>query len=84
MAVLATRTDDEKLVAISVYEKGAKTVTGQTKACNVNIFVHSTAWASLTADGWKLVERSVLYALGRPLAVEPSGKLTTTWANIKD
>jgi len=84
LIVLATRADNENLVAISVYEKGAKTVTGQTKACNVNMFVHSTAWASLTTDSWKLVERSVLYAMGRLLAVEPSGKLATTWARMKD
>lgn len=80
---LAVREDNEALVGISIYEKGAKTATGETKARHVNIFPHSTGWVSLTADGWKLVENSILYALGRSLSVEPLDKLATTWASMK-
>ena len=55
---------------------------GKTKARHVNIWPHSTGWNVITADGWKLIERSVLYALGR-LAVEREGKLAVTWGDIK-
>ncbi len=82
--ILAVREDNEALAAIAVYEKGAKTATGQTKARHLNIFPHSTGWTSLTADGWKLVENSVLYALGRSLNVEPVEKLSTVWGYIKN
>ena len=76
--------NQEKLSFISVYEKGAKAVTGQAKALHVNLFPHSTRWGNLTDDGWKLIERSVLYALGKlPMAVEPVGKLAVRWAAIK-
>ena len=84
LTILAVRADDEGRVTMSVYEKGAKTATGQTKACHVNIYAHSTAWEVITTDGWKLIENSILYASGRILAVEPSGKLATTWAGIKN
>ena len=49
--ILAVRADNDDLVAISVYEKGAKTMKGTTKAIHVNIWPHSTGWA--TGDrGW--------------------------------
>ena len=84
LEILATRDDNEDLVAISVYEQGAKTMKGATKARHVNIFPHSTGWNMLTDDAWKLVENSVLYALGRiPLAVDAKEKLATRWADIK-
>lgn len=83
LTVVAVRADNESLVAISVYEKGAKTVTGQTKARHVNIFPHSTGWAVLTESGWKLIDSSVLYAVGRSLAVESIGKIAIAWARIK-
>ncbi|MFC1719315.1 hypothetical protein ACFL6S_37040 [Candidatus Poribacteria bacterium] len=81
--ILAVRADDPTRIAISVYEKGAQTLKGETQARHVNIFPHSTGWGMVTDDGWKLIENSVLYALGKSLAVEPVGKLTTTWAGIK-
>ncbi len=80
--ILAVRADNEDLVAISVYEKGAKTMKGTTKTRHVNIWAHSTAWNAITDDGWKLIERSVLYALGR-MALEREGKLAVTWGNVK-
>jgi hypothetical protein len=80
--ILAVRADQEEFVAISVYEKGAKTMKGKTKARHVNIWPHSTGWNNITNDGWTLIKRSVLYALGR-LAVEREGKLAATWGDIK-
>ncbi|MFQ6042985.1 MAG: hypothetical protein ACE5PV_19200 [Candidatus Poribacteria bacterium] len=81
--VIAVRPDKEDFVAISVYEKGAKTITGKTKAIHVNIWPHSTAWNMVTDDGWKLIENSVLYALGR-MPVEGDGRLAVTWGDIKN
>ena len=80
--ILAVRADMEDFAAISVYESGAKTISGATKARHVNIFPHSTGWDVITDDGWKLIERSVLYALGR-MPVESEGKLAVTWGDIK-
>lgn len=82
--ILAVRADNEDLVAISVYEAGAKTIKGSTKARHVNIFPHSTGWAMVTDDGWELIHRSILYALGQiPFDVAPADKLTSTWGRIK-
>ena len=86
--ILAVRADMEDFVAISVYESGAKTISGATKARHVNIFPHSTGWDVITDDGWKLIERSVLYAMDLliPAADTPvseEGKLTTTWGQLK-
>lgn len=81
--ILAVRTDNEALVAISVYEKGAQTLNGETQARHVNLFPHSTGWGMLTDDGWKLIENSVFYAMGKLAAVEPAGKLAVRWADIK-
>ncbi len=47
------------------------------------MYPHSTGWANITDDGWGLIESSVLYALGKSVAVEPVSKLATTWATIK-
>jgi hypothetical protein len=80
--VLAVRADMEDFVAISVYEEGAKTMKGKTKTRHVNIWPHSTGWNNITKDGWTLIERSVLYALGR-MPVEGEGKLAVTWGDIK-
>ena len=67
--IIAIRADNEKLVAISVYEGGQINKRGhQTR--HVNIWSHSTGWEMITDEGWKLIEHSVLYALGRiPQAV---------------
>ena len=83
MEILAVRTDNEALVAISVYEKGAATLKGETKARHITLFPHSTGWANITDDGWKLIENSVLYAMGKSMAVKPVSKLATTWAEIR-
>lgn len=80
--VLAVRTGNEADVAISVYEKGAGTLKGETKTIHVNIYPHSTGWANITDDGWKLIENSIRYAMGT-VAVEPAGKLAVRWADIK-
>ena len=86
--ILAVRADMEDFAAIAVYESGAKTISGATKARHVNIFPHSTGWDMITDDGWKLIERSVLYAMdllipAADTAVSEEGKLTTTWGQLK-
>ncbi len=59
-------------------------MTGKTQAIHVNIFPHSTAWGNVTADGWKLIDNSILYAIGRGLSVCPSGKLAVKWSSLKN
>ncbi len=82
--ILAVRADNNDLVAISVYEKGAKTLDGTTKATHINIWPHSTAWAMVTDDGWELIHRSILYGLGQIASdVTPQEKLAVTWGQIK-
>ena len=82
--ILAVRADNDDLVAISVYEKGAKTIKGSTKAIHVNIWPHSTGWQQVTDDGWELIHRSILYALGQiPFDIAPRDKLAVTWGQIK-
>jgi hypothetical protein len=81
--ILAVRADNEADVAISVYEKGAETLKGATEAIHVNIYPHSTGWANVTADGWKLIENSIHYAMGRTVAVQPAGKLAVRWADVR-
>ena len=81
--ILAVRADMEEFAAISVYESGAKTISGTTQARHVNIFPHSTAWDVITDDGWKLIENSVLYAMGQLTPVSEEGKLATTWGQLK-
>ena len=80
--ILAVSADLEDFAAISVYEEGAKTMKGKTKTIHINIWPHSTGWNNVTDDGWKLIERSVFYALGRK-PVEREGKLAVTWGDIK-
>lgn len=82
--ILAVRADNDNLVAISVYEKGAKTLDGTTEATHINIWPHSTAWAMVTDDGWELIHRSILYGLGQiSTDVTPQEKLAVTWGHIK-
>lgn len=82
--ILAVRADNDDLVAISVYEKGAKTLKGTTKARHINIWPHSTAWQMVTEDGWELIHRSILYGLGQIAAdVAPENKLAVTWGQLK-
>ena len=82
--VLAVREDMDDFVALSVYEQGAKTLKGATKARHVNIWPHSTGWNMVTDDGWELIHRSILYAIGAiPFNVAPQDKLAVTWARIK-
>jgi hypothetical protein len=82
--ILAVRADKDDFVAISVYEKGAETLQGATKARHINIWPHSTAWQNVTEDGWELIHRSILYGLGQIAAdVAPEDKLTVTWGQIK-
>ena len=82
--IIAVRVDNEKLVAMSVYEEGTKLIKGATKTRHVNIWPHSTGWEMITDDGLQLIERSVLYALGRiPQAVNPENALAVTWGYIR-
>ena len=82
--ILAVRADRDDLIDISVYEKDAKILKGTTKARHVTIWPHSTGWQMVTEDGWELIHRSILYALGQiPFDVAPEEKLAVTWGQIK-
>ncbi|MFC1717029.1 hypothetical protein ACFL6S_25400 [Candidatus Poribacteria bacterium] len=82
LQVVATLNGDPCLM---YYEKGAKVADGSTtparRACT---FLHNSAIPLLTEDGWGLIERSVLWALGQiGVAVEPREAVTTTWGTLK-
>lgn len=87
--ILAVRTDNPAHATIGVYEAGAKTFTGETlRARHITLFSHNESWTVINDDGWKLIENSALYGLGKSLAelqeaVEPTGKLAVRWADIK-
>ena len=83
--VVAVRTDDPEQATIGVYEAGAETLTGETQAIHITLFAHNESWTLITDDGWKLIEQSVLYALGKyeGASVEPVNKLAVTWSSIK-
>jgi hypothetical protein len=71
---------------IAAYEAGVTLADGTsvTPDRRVFIFPHTnTIGAGMTDDGWGLVERSVLWAMRQITAVSPSGKLASTWAEIK-
>jgi len=69
---------------IASYEKGAELMDGsktpERRAC---IFVHTTEIPVLTDDGWGLVKRSVLWAIGQLAPVTPKGALAVTWGALK-
>lgn len=75
---------------IAAYEAGVTLVTIAdvtlvTPARRVFVYPHSnTISAGLTDDGWVLVERSVLWAMGQLTAVSLAGKLATTWAKLTE
>ena len=82
--ILAVRADRDDLIAISVYEKGAKILKGTTKARHVNIWPHSTGWQMVTDDGWELIHRSILYALGQiPFDVAPEENSLSPGGRLK-
>ncbi|WP_449538970.1 pectate lyase [Ferdinandcohnia sp. Marseille-Q9671] len=63
--VIATVEGDDAKVSIFAYEKGAKRVTGEpVPARRVSTFVFNGQEEHMTADGWKLVDASVEWALG--------------------
>ena len=75
---------------IAAYEAGIPLltiadVTLVTPARRVVIFTNTaTIAAGLTDDGWRLVERSVQWAMGElDVSVTPTGKLATAWGVIK-
>jgi len=82
-AVLATvkSTGNPTLV---VYEAGAQTSIGAATARRVAMFLFDDTPLALTEDGWTLVERSILWAVGEiGHSVEPSDALTVTWGHLK-
>ena len=85
VTVVAVRTDDPAQATIGVYEAGATTLIGETKAIHITLFPHNESWTLMTDDGWTLIEQSVLYAIGRHegSSVEPVNKLAVTWSSIK-
>jgi hypothetical protein len=71
-------------VCLATYETGAKGMDGvPVPARRVFLFPHANLIPNLTDDGWGLVERSVLWALGVLATVNPQGAVTTTWGGLK-
>ncbi|MFC1717803.1 hypothetical protein ACFL6S_29355 [Candidatus Poribacteria bacterium] len=69
-----------------VYEAGAQTDKGKTPARRVAMFLFDNTPLALTEDGWTLVERSILWAIGEIGAnqpVDPEGALAVTWGHLK-
>lgn len=71
--------------SIMCYEKDAKSMgDAVVPARRIFVFPHSRAILVLTDDGWGLLERAVLWALGMStLDVDPSATLANTWGSIK-
>jgi len=70
---------------LAVYEAGAQTAIGKSPARRVAIFLFDDTPSALTGDGWTLVERSILWAVGEiGQSVEPSDALTVTWGELKE
>ena len=68
---------------IATYETGALGMDGvPVPAPRVLIFLHENMTAFVTDDGWKLVERSVLWAVGAA-SVAPEAAMATTWGDLK-
>lgn len=71
---------------IACYEQGAKGMDGvAVPARRVFVFAHAVLIPLMNDTGWGLVERSVLWALGRlsETAVNPEGAAATTWGDLK-
>lgn len=63
--IIATAADDPGKAAIFAYEKGAKDVNGDpVPARRVSTFLFAGQEESLTEEGWKLIDESVMWALG--------------------
>jgi len=70
---------------LAVYESGAQTDKGKAPARRVAMFLFDDTPLALTEDGWTLVERSILWAVGEiGQSVEPSDALTVTWGHLKE
>jgi hypothetical protein len=71
---------------LAAFEAGALDMDGiPIPARVVYYFAHNNLVPSLTPEGWKLVENSVLWAMGmlESKAVNPGGSLATTWGTLK-
>lgn len=70
---------------IASYEKGAKAMDGsEVPARRVSVFPNTSALPLLTDDGWKLIENSILWALGElGMSVDSKGSVTATWGALK-
>jgi hypothetical protein len=72
---------------IVAYEAGAADGDGNPlPARRVFAFAHANMTPLLTDEGWGLIERSVLWALGAlsTTAVSPDGAVAATWGSIKE
>ena len=71
---------------LAVYEAGAQTDKGKAPARRVAIFLFNDTPLALTENGWTLVERSILWAIGEIGADQPvdsEGALAVTWGHLK-
>jgi len=68
------------------FEKGINDMDGKAlPARRVFAFAHSNLVPNMTKEGWQLLERSVLWALGKlnETPVDPTQKLSLTWGEAK-
>jgi hypothetical protein len=75
-----------KFPCLITFEKGMKDMDGTAiPARRVFAFAHTNLLPNLTNEGWGLIERSFLWAMGKlsETPVEPVDKLSITWGGIK-
>ena len=72
--------------SIFTYETGALDIEGvPVPGPRVFVFLHENNTEFVTDDGWGLIERSVLWAVGQldGAAVTPEEAIATTWGDLK-
>jgi len=80
------KSGSSKFPCLVTFEKGMKDMDGTAIPANrVFVFAHSNLLPNLTNEGWGLIERSFLWAMGKLTGspVAPVDKLSLTWGSIK-
>ncbi len=81
--IIATAADDNSKATIFAYEKGAKNVNGDpVPARRVSTFLFAEQEEYLTEDGWKLIDESVMWALGIEGNIAPKETYTVKRSTV--